>query len=131
MHLGDARGRERDGIDVRDGNARGRIEIFVEDFEHLGERDGRDLVLQTSQRAGVARPEEVRARGEDLAELDVGRSEALEQVREDLAAQRLALPVADASGTQASPRVAHHRPEGGGEDREEAEGEADHRREVR
>jgi hypothetical protein len=74
VHLGDGRGRHRlaeAGIE----RVRLRAEAFANGAPRLLHREGRQPVLQPGERGGKVRADDVAARGEELAQLDVARPE--------------------------------------------------------
>ena len=88
MHLGDGRGCERLRIDLGEQLAPGLLQPLLDEAQDLLEREGRRAVLQGRKLGDEIGRNHVRARGEDLAELDEGRSQLGERVAKPARARR-------------------------------------------
>ena len=88
MDLAQGGGGHRRLLEIGEGLRHLHAQLGGDDGLDLGEREGLDLVLEPGEGVEDRRREQVRPRGEELADLDVGRSEALE-VGTELRGQRL------------------------------------------
>ena len=88
MHLGDGSGCERLGIDLGEQLAPGLLQPLLDEAQDLLEREGRRAVLQGRKLGDEIGRNHVRPRGEDLAELDEGRSQLGERVAKPARARR-------------------------------------------
>ena len=92
MDLGDRGGSERLGLEAREQLG---PEVLAHDLLDLRERERRHLVHELPQLLDVDIREQVRPRGEQLAELQVGRAELLERLPELDGAFPRGRPLAD------------------------------------
>jgi hypothetical protein len=86
VHLADRRRGERHAIELGErGGERAIAERRARGLHRLAGRHGRHVALQTLERARHLGRQQIFARAEQLAELDVGRAEIREHAREPLA----------------------------------------------
>src|SRR5262249_8082748 len=82
MHVRDRCRRDRRLVEGREGTRDRHAEIFLDDAPHDGERLSRNLVAAALELVDQLGRKQSLARGDDLAELDVGRAEPLERTPE-------------------------------------------------
>ena len=84
VHLGDRGGRH--GLrQCCDQVVRRRAKVVGKDLLRLADGKGRHVVLQRRKGAGHVDPDNIRPRGKELAELDIGRAKPVERVAQPLA----------------------------------------------
>ena len=81
MDLSERGGGEGSGLEVLEGLGDADAELLLDDALHVGERERLERVLQRLQRVDVLLRHDVGPRGEELAELHVGRPHLLERRR--------------------------------------------------
>ena len=81
VHLADRPRGERLRLDRREDVLPRHAQLLLHHLDHLGLGERRDLILKRRQLRDALRRNQVRARGEDLAELGERRAELLERLR--------------------------------------------------
>ena len=89
VHLAERCGRERSGVELGEGLRDPDAQFLGDDSFDLREGERLDVVLQARERVDVGDGEQVRARREELAELDERGPELLEVARELLGLRRI------------------------------------------
>jgi hypothetical protein len=88
VHLTDGRGGNGLLLEIEEELLDGELELLLDHALDLGVGDRRDVVLQRLQLEDDVRRDDVRARGEELAELDEGRPELVQHLPDAEAAVR-------------------------------------------
>jgi hypothetical protein len=86
VHLADRRGGDRLAVELEEEALDREAEVVLDDALDLLVREGAYVVLQAAELGDDVRRQDVRAHREQLAELDEGRAELVEELAEVLAA---------------------------------------------
>ena len=86
MHLADRRRRERLAVELEEETLDREAEVFEDDALDLLVRERAHVVLEAAELGDDVRRQDVRPHREQLAELDEGRAELVEELAEVLAA---------------------------------------------
>jgi hypothetical protein len=85
VHLADRRGGERLAVELEEEALDREAEVFLDDALDLFVREGPHVVLEAAELGDDVRGEDVGTHREQLAELDEGRAELVEELAEMLA----------------------------------------------